>query len=218
MTTREEFIVEFGFDPNRGINLLNEKFGKLRVVSYSGLDNRKERVWECECDCGNVVCRNGGSLRIGKTTHCGCELGKKIGESNTTHGQTKTRLYRVWSNMKTRCDNPNYYLTDSYGARGITYCDDWIKFESFMDWSLANGYREELTLDRINTNGNYEPNNCRWTTMSVQQNNRTNNRLITYNGECDTLANWSRKLNIKYNVLQHQLNMGKGLGEIINDY
>lgn len=202
---------------NSRYDMTGRIIGKLNVLKLNGTDNRRERMWLCKCECGNEVIRNGYGLRSGRTTHCGCERGKKISKSLTQHGMTDTKLYYAWINMKTRCDNPNYYLRESYGGRGITYCDEWKDSSVFMEWAIQNGYSDELSLDRINTNGNYEPNNCRWVNMTVQQNNRNNNRIIEYNGESDTMANWSRRLNIKYTILQYKLDCGQTMEEIVND-
>lgn len=203
--------------PNRGYDMTNKTYGKLKVIGYNGNDNRGERMWLCKCDCGTEVVRNGYGLRSGRTTHCGCDTGNRISKSLTQHGMTNSKLYYTWVNMKTRCENPNYYLRDSYGGKGITYCDDWKDSSKFIKWAIENGYSDELSLDRINNDGNYEPSNCRWVSMQVQQNNRTNNRIEEYNGVKDTLANWSRKLNIEYAKLQYKLDCGYTMGEIIGD-
>lgn len=120
------------------------------------------------------------------------------------HGLRKTKLYTVWSHMKDRCNNPRKDTYPYYGGRGIKVCAEWINnFKAFYDWSMANGYKEGLTLDRINTDGDYEPNNCRWITTKEQANNRRSNRYITFNGESHTLAEWSVITGISdYNIWQ----------------
>ena len=123
------------------------------------------------------------------------------------------RLYRAYSNMKTRCYNPNYFLYHRYGERGIKVCEDWKQsFVKFRDWALNNGYADGLTLDRIDNDGDYCPENCRWTTITKQSNNRRTNRILTLNGEKDTMANWARKTGIPYWVIQERLDR-KGWSE-----
>lgn len=122
----------------------------------------------------------------------------------TIHGMKKTRIYKSWERIKRRCNNPKTYK--NYGGRGIKVCDEWSKdFMAFYEWAMANGYRDDLTIDRIDVNGNYEPNNCRWVTMKEQENNRRNNHHITYNGETHTIAEWGDILNIPYKVLLQRI-------------
>ena len=125
-----------------------------------------------------------------------------------THGKRHTRLYTIYANIKTRCYNKKNSRYQLYGARGITMCDEWKDdFQTFYDWAMANGYRQDLTIDRIDTNGNYEPSNCRWATWRVQQNNRGNNHLLTYRGETHTMAEWARIYNIGYQTLVRRINV-----------
>ena len=123
------------------------------------------------------------------------------------HKGSKSRLYSIWSNMKTRCYNSNSPKYKAYGARGVTICDEWrYSYPNFQEWAVSTGYSEDLTIDRINVNGNYEPSNCRWLSIKQQENNRTNNRLITYKGETKTMSEWAEYLGISYNCLQMILN------------
>ena len=123
------------------------------------------------------------------------------------HGCSNSRLYRIWTNMKTRCYNTKSPKYKVYGARGITVYESWKNcYTMFMDWAITHGYNDSLTLDRINVNGNYDPSNCRWVSVKQQENNRTNNRLITYKGETRTMSQWADKLGIPYNCLQMRLN------------
>lgn len=119
------------------------------------------------------------------------------------HGKKGTKLYNTWLHMKTRCYNKNYNRYDDYGGRGITICDEWINdFKAFYDWSMSNGYKDNLTIDRIDVNGNYEPDNCRWADRKTQANNRRNNVYLTYNGKTKTISQWSRELNIPENTIR----------------
>lgn len=123
------------------------------------------------------------------------------------HGGSSNRLYSIWTNMKTRCYNKNSPKYKVYGARGITVCETWKNsYIVFKEWAITHGYSDCLTLDRIDVNGNYEPSNCRWLSVKQQENNRTNNRLITYKGETKTMSEWAEYLGISYNCLQMRLN------------
>lgn len=136
---------------------------------------------------------------------------KHMGSSNPNykHGLKNTRLFSIWSGMKTRCYNSNSPQFKNYGARGIKICDEWLTdFMNFYNWSMSNGYSDNLTLDRIDVNGNYEPNNCRWVTSKVQANNRRTNKLIEYNGEIKTLMEWCEYHGINYKTVRDRLKRG----------
>jgi hypothetical protein len=137
---------------------------------------------------------------------CGCL--RKAG-SHRTHNLSDTRLYRIWGNIKSRCYNTNIRQYKDYGARGITVCNEWLNsFEVFYEWAMANGYSEELTIDRIDVNGNYEPSNCRWITMKEQSKNRTDNHHLTHNGETKTIAEWSEITGIHRATIESRLKAG----------
>ena len=118
-----------------------------------------------------------------------------------THGMSHSRLHNIWLSMRQRCEKPHCSTYHKYGAKGIRVCREWSSFEAFRDWSLANGYKDDLTIDRVNPNGNYEPSNCRWVTQKEQQNNRTNNVLLTYKGETHGLVEWEKITGIPYHIL-----------------
>ncbi len=129
---------------------------------------------------------------------------------NHSHGMTGTRIYYIYNNMINRCEREKDKRYSNYGKRGISVCDEWKQsFQSFFNWALSNGYDETLTLDRIDVDGNYDPNNCRWTTIKEQENNRSNNHLITFNGKTQTLAQWSEERKIKYATLERRINKYK---------
>lgn len=175
------------------------RFGRLTVVSKS--ENIGNAVaWNCVCDCGNTVVVRAYSLKNGDTKSCGCLHKEVISEKLKIHG--RDRLYRIWKNMINRCSYEKYHEYHLYGGRGISVCKEWTESHiSFRNWAMANGYRDGLTLDRIDVNGNYEPSNCRWVTMKVQSNNRRNNVLITYCGKTLTATEWSRETGIKVETL-----------------
>jgi len=185
-------------------DLTGQRFGKLTVIEFVGTRNKKA-VFKCVCDCGNECEKTGTLLSTGKTRSCGCLAANNTDQ--TTHGFSKTHLYGVWSTMKSRCCNPKSQHYKNYGARGISVCDEWKNdFIAFRAWALENGYEEGLTLDRIQTNGNYEPSNCRWTTQKIQCNNKTNNRYIEFRGKTWTLHELADEYGIKYTTLWMRLN------------
>lgn len=128
---------------------------------------------------------------------------------NYKHGKRNTRLFSIWINMLTRCSNKNTKAYNYYGGRGITVCDEWKNsFNSFYDWSMNNGYESNLTIDRIDVNGNYSPDNCRWTTIKTQANNRRNNHYVNINGVVRTLTEWCELYGINYRTVQDRLKRG----------
>lgn len=150
-------------------------FGKLLVIEPCGRDKEHKLVWACSCECGETTKATGHDLRRGKKKSCGC--GKKHTQFKTSHGGTSDRLYVVWAQMKQRCENQNSRGWRYYGGRGITVCDEWHDYVAFREWAVSNGYRPradrgDCTIDRINVDGNYEPDNCRWVDMKVQARNK----------------------------------------------
>lgn len=155
-------------------NLTGQRFGRLVAVADVGSRNGG-RLWLCRCDCGNDTAVTQGNLVAGGTVSCGCYR-VRLGQ-NRKHGESKrSRLYTIWAGMKQRCapatGKRGWKDWEHYGGRGITVCEAWQDYEPFRDWALANGYADDLTLDRIDVDGNYEPGNCRWATLSEQRKNR----------------------------------------------
>ena len=179
-------------------NLCGTRFGRLMVISLvdseAGADIPTK--WRCLCDCGNIVDVQASNLKSGSSRSCGCLQRELASTRNKKHGQTKSRLYNTWQHMIGRCtrkSDPSYNL---YGGRGIEVCADWLSgFETFRDWALSNGYADNLTIDRIDVNGNYCPENCRWITHDEQQRNKTNNTYIDYGGTAKTVGEWARIFN-----------------------
>ena len=177
-------------------DLTGMRFGFLTVIKYSGILSGDQPGWLCRCDCGREKVVRGPDLRRGKCTGCGHHR-------KTIHGQCHTRLYDIWHGMKNRC-RPN----GPYGIKGIRICDEWHSFESFYEWSLSHGYTDNLTIDRIDFNGDYCPENCRWVTWSEQSRNKSNNVFITFNGQTKILKDWSREMNIPYSTIKRRRSLG----------
>lgn len=194
---------------NRSPSLVGQRFGRLTVLSPAGVIGTSSMRWNCICDCGNKTIVYGHFLKSGHTRSCGCLSAESIAERCTTHGQSDSRLYNIWHGMKSRC----YRETDSnypkYGGRGIQICDQWrFDFGSFYDWSMGHGYADNLSIDRIDNGGNYCPENCRWVDATTQCNNKSNNRLISANGETHTVSEWASILGANNTLLAARLDRG----------
>ncbi|WP_294662502.1 hypothetical protein [uncultured Ruminococcus sp.] len=194
------------------INLTGKRFGRWTVLNKVGRINNA-LYWHCVCDCGKEKDVRGDHLRSGKTTSCGClrtELIKGLAEKNAKHGMYDTRIYHIWQHMKQRCSPscPKHEI-DNYYGRGIKVCDDWANsFPTFYDWAISHGYSDDLSIDRIDSNGNYEPDNCRWATNKEQANNKRITKYITYNGETLPLSVWAEKIGISRNTVDSRLRRG----------
>lgn len=186
-------------------DLVGKKYGRLTVVEYHGLNKRGKSMWKCLCECGNTSVVLGNRLTNGHTKSCGCYSVELTKDRFTTHGMSNTRLYKIWQGMLKRCNNEKSAMYKHYGKRGIKVCDEWCGFEKFRDWAIHNGYSESLTLDRIDNDGGYSPDNCRWVDMKTQERNTSRNRYITFRGETLCLMEWAEKLNINYRTLQDRI-------------
>lgn len=186
------------------VDLTGKRFGKLTVLGLDHVDRKRGSFWLCQCDCGNEIVMRRDSLTTGNTKSCGCYFF----DVHRTHGMTNTRLFREWTQMRRRCRETDGDHYQWYGARGISVCSEWDNFETFCDWTLNNGYRDDLTIDRIDNNLGYYPENCRWVDNLTQQNNRSNNRRITYRVETHSAKEWSRILGVSYSKLLYRLDVG----------
>ena len=189
-------------------NLIGLRFGRLVVIAENEERKNGRKTWLCRCDCGNTTAVMDTAL--GKSTNsCGCFRKERASQLNLTHGMREDRLYRIWHNMKSRCYDSKHKSFAHYGGRGGTVCDEWKDdFKLFAEWALSHGYAEDLTIDRIDVDGNYDPCNCRWITNKEQQNNRTDSHFITHNGETKTIAEWADVLGVHRDVIYSRLKRG----------
>ena len=200
------------------IDLTGQTFGKLTVLGRAPniiggvAKKRSRRAYYCRCECGAEKIIVGDSLKSGHTKSCGCDVARRISESRKTHGESKAPLYGIWSAIKRRCYNTHAVEYPWYGGRGIEMCDEWRNsYEAFRNWSLGKGYKpngHECTIDRIDTNGNYCPENCRWVDSVAQANNRRSNHLLTYNGETHNVTEWSNLVGIPMKTLSSRIHSG----------
>jgi len=198
------------------VDLTGNVYGKLTVIDFSQRKHGRA-YWNCICTCGNKKIVQGYDLTSGHTKSCGC-LRKIDGkEPRYRHGKVHTRLYRIWGNMKSRCDNPNSKYYKDYGGRGISYCKEWADFVLFEEWALTNGYKDNLTIDRINNNGNYEPSNCRWIDIKSQQRNRRSNHLLTFNGETHCINEWAEILGVSRETIKNRLGYGWDVEKVLSE-
>lgn len=183
-------------------DITGQRFGKLVALAVAGSTANGEAKWLCVCDCGGERIVAGFRLRSSIITHCGC------GKLNRKHGMAGHRLYNIWTGMKQRCSNPNSVFYHRYGGRGIAICSEWAtSFEAFSAWALHNGYKDDLQIDRIDNDGNYEPDNCRWATPKVNNRNRENNRRVKWRGRLVTLPELAEASGIELSCLRHRIDV-----------
>lgn len=191
---------------SKGKDLTGLIFGNLTVIEFAGT-RKTHKQWLCDCKCGNQTIVFQTNLLKGNTTSCGCLSSRnqahKLKDINTKHGQSQTKLYHVYYAMLDRCFNVDSKAYEHYGNRGISMCENWkSSFEHFYEWAVNNGYREGLTLDRINNNDDYKPSNCQWITQAEQSLNKRTTLYATINGETKTLKEWSDISGVKYKTLR----------------
>jgi hypothetical protein len=187
--------------------MIGTRYGRLLVESVKRVNNRN--VCACLCDCGTRKDVRRDHLIGGKIVSCGCYQKEVASNVSATHGMTHIRLYRCWRNMKTRCYNPNYIEFDRYGGRGIVVCEEWQRFEPFYEWAISHGYQNDLTLDRKNNDGNYCPENCKWSDTQEQALNRSSNSFVTYNGITKHISEWDKDVGAaKSGRVRARLNAG----------
>lgn len=189
---------------NNDLSWVGQRFGKYTVIGFRYVEG--VWCWECQCDCGNVKILKPHLLKTGHTKSCGCYRKSKKVCNNFKHGASDTKLFGVWTTMKNRCYNINQKNYANYGGRGITVCKEWREsYLAFQTWAITNGYREGLMIDRIDNNGEYAPENCRWTTREVQNRNKRSNIQVTFNGRTMVLKDWAREQGISYSTVQNRI-------------
>lgn len=192
-----------------GRDLTGQRFGRLLVLSKA--DGKPGR-WNCLCDCGNEKVVYGSCLVSGSTKSCGCYRR----ELHMTHGMYHTRLRGVWAGMIQRCNYDKHIDNKWYKQNGITVCDEWRNsFQAFHDWAVANGYKDGLSIDRIDNAKGYNPDNCRFATPKEQACNRTNNIMITYHGRTQPLKVWTEELGLNYHTVYCRMRKGKSFEQAI---
>lgn len=191
-------------------DITGQTFGRLTAIRFSHqAEKSRAAYWLCRCSCGSLHTASGAQLRCGGVRSCGCSVKGKRGP--VTHGLSlgpdgkRSRLYSIWANMLSRCRNPNISSYRAYGARGITVCEEWTDFPAFHAWATSNGYAADLSLDRIDNDGNYEPANCRWVTFERQNKHRRDTRYITFGGQTLPVSDWAVKLGLNVGTLRSQL-------------
>lgn len=193
------------------IDLTGKRFGRLDVLYEVDKKQSSDRIWKCKCSCGTVKNVRQRLLITGKTKSCGCIRKEELVKRSTKHNCSNTRIYGIYAKMKKRCYSENDKRYKDYGGRGIVICDEWLGengFQNFKDWAYENGYNDSLTIDRIDNSGNYEPSNCRWTSYYVQNRNKRNNIVITWNGETKILKDWCKELGLDYRTIKARIHHG----------
>jgi hypothetical protein len=191
---------------SRLIDLTGKRFGRLVILKRAENTALGQTRWLCICNCGNKIEAAGNDIRSGHTKSCGCLHREVASKRLTKHGAANTRLYGIWRGMWRRCNNPWDESTKrSYIDRGIAVCDEWRDYGVFRAWALANGYAENLTIDRTDNDKGYSPENCRWATAKQQANNRRTNVFVTYNGETKTVAEWAEITGVRWQTLHGRL-------------
>jgi hypothetical protein len=187
-------------------DISGQKFGRLLVIKPIGKTKYNKTIWLCKCDCGNEKCIPITYLTSGDTKSCGCLNSELVSKRVQTHNKTNTRLYKIHVNMKDRCYNQSNLAFKDYGGRNISICEEWLNkengFINFYNWAMNNSYRKDLTLDRINNDDNYKPDNCKWSTNLEQARNRRSN--IKYKNKC--IKDWCKELNLNYGTVMSRIN------------
>lgn len=208
------------------IDMAGKRIGKLTVLERVGAWD-KQVWWLCRCECGTEKVISGATLRRGKTQSCGCVYRATRSEiahksiAVIKHGDSFSRLYFMYRSMRARCENPNSISYKSYGGRGINVCEEWLEYANFKKWALESGYDEsaplgECTIDRIDADGNYCPENCRWVTAKDQANNRRSTPFLTINGETLPLTEWAEKTGIPRDLIYSRYKRGWSGEELIS--
>ena len=193
---------------SKTVDLAGKQFGELQVVKRAENSKNNKAQWLCRCKCEAETIVRADHLKSGAIKSCGCD-------KNIKHGMSKTRLYYIWNGMIQRCNFPHRKDYPCYGAKGISVCEAWKNdFMAFREWALSHGYAENLTIDRKDGNGNYEPSNCRWTDIKEQAFNRNPTRQYEYMGETLCIRDLAKKLDLPFTTAYRKLNEGLSAEEL----
>jgi hypothetical protein len=193
--------------PSR-IDISGKRYGRLTVLSFAGIYDRcRASVWRCRCDCGQEVNVHGSNLKRGASASCGCLRLERLRSKIIKHGASKTPEYLAWRNMLRRCTKPGTGGWELYGGRGIRVCESWLEFDNFLQ-DMGKRPSAKHTLERVNTNGNYEPSNCTWTTQHEQARNRRTNHRLTINGETLCISDWAIRAGLTSNSILARIRRG----------
>ena len=191
------------------IDITGNRYGSLVALKVSEKRNGNY-YWECVCDCGNKKSVLNSNLKSGNVRTCG---DKKV--HHIKHGMRQSRIYKTWRNMKSRCDNPNATYYEYYGGKDIKYCDEWKEFTNFYEWAIKSGYKDNLTIERVDFNGDYKPSNCCWITKSEQNKNTSKTLNIEINGITKTLKGWADEVGVTPPAMSHRYKKGLRGAELI---
>ena len=194
------------------IDITGQTFGNLTVIDFA-YSKRGKAFWKCKCSCGNNIIYESYPLRTGQRQSCGCEKYKGLPK-----GYSQEPLYSLWWNMKRRCGDKTVSSYKNYGAKGIKVCKEWLDYAEFYKWAYSNNYKYGLTLDRIDSNKNYCPENCRWVDWKTQERNRKNNKIITFNGETHCLTEWAEITGINKRTLRNRLLRGWSVEKSLTEH
>lgn len=200
------------------VDITNEKFGKWKVLEFSHMKGRS--YWICQCDCGTMSTKRLDQLTAGITRDCGCSNNFNMDGTTSSKevGEMDSRIASIWYGMHHRCQNKDHINYSGYGGRGISICKDWYYYDNFKDWAMKNGYSDDLELDRIDNDGNYNPSNCRWATREQQCYNKRNTIYIEYKGKKRTLKELSELTGITIQLLQRRHSKGFPVNDITSPY
>jgi hypothetical protein len=200
-------------------DLTGQRFGMLQALHIVRKDKNNHCIWLCQCDCGNQCEVAGTTLLTGQQKSCGCNKIKFLQEANTTHGKAYEKIYRVYQHIIHRCYNASDQAFKNYGGRGISVCDEWKDDRSaFFNWAEESGYKEGLSIDRIDNDGPYSPANCRWADRTTQANNCRKNVLLTWDNKTLTATHWARELGIKPSLIIGRLRRGLPTERVLSIY
>lgn len=200
-------------------DLVGHRFGRLKVIEQHARRTKAGAIrWWCLCDCGSITTVIGGGLKRGATKSCGCLHKERVREASTTHGMHTHPAYKAWEDMKRRCNDVNHKSYGNYGGRGIVVCERWLEgFEEFWE-NLGGTWKEGLSLDREDNDGNYEPSNCKWSTKSEQQCNKRSNKMVETEWGLLPLVKAAKRSGINYQTLMSRLNNGWSVDKALNTH